>query len=308
MAPDDLPEPLLSHYHEALPEPLAIVAGDPLALADSVAALRRYSLVRVVADGIFVHRLLQTVVRTSLDRETEQAWAACAVRLLHAGFPAPKEGVASWPESERLLPHLLAVVAHGERLGVEPESWMWLLTQAGFYLWGRGQFRQALALEEHSLAVRHRVLGPEHPDTLLAMNNLAETRRDLGDLDGARQLHEQALASCRQVLGEDHPNTLTSMSNLALTLAALGNLDGARELHLQTFAARRRVLGDDHPDTLSSMNNLAEVRRALGDLDGARTLLEQALAGRQRALGDDHPDTLSSMNNLAAVKQQLEEA
>ena len=44
------------------------------------------------------------------------------------------------------------------------------------------------------------------------MNNLAKTRRALGDLQGARDLHEQALAGYRRVLGDDHPNTLTAQS------------------------------------------------------------------------------------------------
>jgi hypothetical protein len=47
------------------------------------------------------------------------------------------------------------------------------------------------------------------------MNNLAKTRQDLGNLQGAYQLFEQAVAGRRWVLGEDHPDTLTTMNNLA---------------------------------------------------------------------------------------------
>jgi O-succinylbenzoate synthase len=85
------------------------MARDPLALGDAVAALRRYSLVRVVADGLFVHRLLQAVVRSSLDAAAERAWTSAAVRLLRAGFPDDSRQVASWLECERLLPHVLEV-------------------------------------------------------------------------------------------------------------------------------------------------------------------------------------------------------
>jgi hypothetical protein len=138
LGPDDLPQPLLATHHERFPEPLAAAAGDPLALADAVAALRRYSLVRVVADGLFVHRLLQTVVRAALDDDAEHAWAAVAIRLLRAGFPYESSEVVNWPECQRLLPHLLAVVSHGQRLGAEFEGWMRLLGQAGVYLWSRG--------------------------------------------------------------------------------------------------------------------------------------------------------------------------
>jgi hypothetical protein len=52
LGPDDLPLLLLAKHANELPEPLAATAADPLALADAVAALRRYSLVRVVADGL----------------------------------------------------------------------------------------------------------------------------------------------------------------------------------------------------------------------------------------------------------------
>jgi tetratricopeptide (TPR) repeat protein len=264
LAPDDLPQPLLTAHSGELPEPLA--AADPLTLADAVAALRRYSLIRVIGDGLFVHRLLQTVVRTELDADAEGAWASAAVRLVNAGFPFPSDEVTTWPESERLLPHALAVAQHGERLSIDTKAWLRLRAEAATYLWSRGQYRQAIAMQEQALAGYRRVLGDDHPDTLVSMNNLAAVRYTLGDLDGARQLQEQTLAARRRVLGDDHPSTLVSMNNLAETRRALGDLDGARQLQEQTLAARRRVLGDDHPDTLVSMNNLAAVRQELEEL------------------------------------------
>ena len=264
LAPDDLPQPLLAAHAEELPEPLA--AADQLTLADAVAALRRYSLIRVVGDGLFVHRLLQTVVRAELDADAEGAWASAAVRLVNAGFPYPSDEVATWLECERLLPHAVAVAEHGQRLSVEPEVWLRLQGEAATYLWSRGQYRQASALNEQTLAARRRLLGDDHPDTLNSMNNLAATRRALGDLPGAHDLHEQTLTARRRLLGDDHPATLNSMNNLAETRRALGDLPGAHDLHEQTLAARRRLLGDDHPDTLGSMNNLAETRRELREL------------------------------------------
>jgi hypothetical protein len=265
LAPDDLPLPLLATHHDQLPEPLAAAAGDPLALADAVAALRRYSLIRVVADGLYVHRLLQTVVRTALDVEAKP-WAAGAVRLLRSGFPRRSDEVATWPEWERLLPHAFAAADHGRRLDVEPEAWLVLLHHAGVYLRRRGQYGQAADLQVQVLAARRQMLGDDHPITLTSMDSLAETRRVRAELQAAHDLHEQTLFARRRVLGDDHPDTLTSMNNLAATLAALGDVQGARQLHEQTLTARRRSLGDDHPDTLISISNLAAVRHELGEL------------------------------------------
>jgi tetratricopeptide (TPR) repeat protein len=260
LAPDDLPQPLLAAHCDQLTESLRGAAGDPLALADTVAALRRYSLIRIVADGLYIHRLLQTVIRTALDSDGQRAWAATAVRLLRAGFPSESHQVAAWSECHRLLPHVLAVADHGQQLEVESEAWLWLLHKAAQYLYGRGQYRQARTLQEHVLARHRRMLGDEHPDTLHLMNDLAATRGKLGEFQGAHQLFEQALAGRRRVLGDDHPDTLWSMNNLATARRGLGDLHGARQLHEQALAGRRRVLGDDHSDTLWSMNSLATIR------------------------------------------------
>jgi tetratricopeptide (TPR) repeat protein len=305
VAPDDLPQPLLTTYADRLPEPLGSAALDPLALGDAVAALRRYSLMRVSGDGLFVHRLLQTVVQADLDADAQRVWAAAAVQLVAAGFPHHSDEVASWPECQRLLPHTLAAANQGQRLRVEPETCLWLQGQAALYLWSRGQYGQARTLQEKTLAGQRRVLGDDHHGTLQSIRNLALIYWALGDLQDARRLQEEALAGYRHVLGNDHPDTLGSMNNLAVVRRALGDLQGARKLQEEALAGQRRVLGEDHPDTLVSMNNLAVTHYALRDLESARRLQEQTLAGRRRVLGDDHPRTLQSMNNLAAALAAL---
>jgi Flp pilus assembly protein TadD len=168
----------------------------------------------------------------------------------------------------------------------------------------RGDFPSARRAQEQALKVFRRVLGPEHPDTLTSMSNLASTLHAQGDFAGARTLHKQVLDVRRRVLGPEHPDTLISMSNLALTLHAQGDLAGARTLHEQELEVCRRVLGPEHPDTLISMNNLASTLHAQGDLAGARTLQEQALDVRRRVLGPEHLSTLSAEHVLAEIPEK----
>jgi hypothetical protein len=47
-----------------------------------------------------------------------------------------------------------------------------------------GEYQQARALDQDTLARRRRVLGNHHPDTLISANNLAADLRALG-------MHEQ---------------------------------------------------------------------------------------------------------------------
>ncbi|GGA02720.1 tetratricopeptide repeat protein [Elstera cyanobacteriorum] len=171
----------------------------------------------------------------------------------------------------------------------------------GSALYALGDLPGARALEEHVLDIRRRFLGPEHPDTLTGMNNLAETLRAQGDLPGARALQEQVLDAHRRALGPEHPHTLISMNNLAETSRAQGDLPSARALQEQVLDARRRLLGPEHPHTLNSMNNLAGILSDQGDLPGARALEERVVEIRRRILGPEHPDTLTSLSNLAGT-------
>jgi tetratricopeptide (TPR) repeat protein len=150
-------------------------------------------------------------------------------------------------------------------------------------------------------AVPLSLMGAEHPDTAVSMNNLTATLRTLGDLDGARRLQDRVLEVRTRVLGGEHPDTLTSMNNLASTLRAQGDHAGARRLQERVLAVRTPVLGEEHPDTLTAMNNLAGTLGSQGDLDGARRLQERVLEASMRVLGEEHPRTLAAMNNLAAT-------
>ncbi|MCP4359898.1 MAG: tetratricopeptide repeat protein, partial [Chloroflexi bacterium] len=65
------------------------------------------------------------------------------------------------------------------------------------------------------LAIREKVLGPEHPDTATSLNNLALLLQAQGDYEGALPYYDRALAIFEAKLGPNHPNTRIVRSNLA---------------------------------------------------------------------------------------------
>ena len=136
-------------------------------------------------------------------------------------------------------------------------------------------------------------LGPDHPDTLFSMNNLATgCIEDAGKLDLALPLFEETLKLMKAKLGPDHPDTLACMSNLANAYRVAGKLDLALPLSEETLKLMKAKLGPDHPDTLASMSNLATAYQDAGKLDLALPLFEETLKLRKAKLGPDHPDTL----------------
>jgi len=162
-----------------------------------------------------------------------------------------------------------------------------------------GLYPEAGRQLERAVDLRRRVLGPEHPDTLTALNNLAVAYVHEGKYAQAEALDSPTLEIRRRVLGPEHPDTLTSMNNLAIVYYDEGKYAQAEALDSQTLEIRRRVLGPEHPDTLVSMNTLITVYWNQGKYAEAEVLNSQILEIRRRVLGPEHPDTLASMNNLA---------
>jgi hypothetical protein len=69
--------------------------------------------------------------------------------------------------------------------------------------------------EVQVLSDRRRMLGDDHPETLITASALAETYQMAGDLARAIPLFEQTLRGCQRVLGDDHPTTRTLQADLA---------------------------------------------------------------------------------------------
>ncbi len=144
-------------------------------------------------------------------------------------------------------------------------------------------------------------LGPDHPHTLITLDNLAAAYRDAGRLPEAIALFERVRDARIARLGPDHPDTLTTLNNLALAYRDAGRLPEAIALFERVREAMIARLGPDHPDTLTALDNLAGAYRAAGKFREAIALYERVRDARIARLGPDHPDTLATLNDLAVA-------
>ena len=117
-------------------------------------------------------------------------------------------------------------------------------------------------------------LGPDHPSTLTARNNLAGAYQAAGRLNEAIPLYQQNLKDRTRILSPHHPDTLNSRNNLANAYHDAGRLNEAIPLHEQTLEDRTRILGPHHPHTLISRDNLADAYRTAGRIEDAEKLFE----------------------------------
>jgi tetratricopeptide (TPR) repeat protein len=300
LAPD-IPRSLIVEHAEALPAELAEVAGDLLRFNDTVKVLSHYSLVTATPTTLGLHRLVQAVIRARLGKDAERQWAEVAVALLRSSFPNESWELETWPSCQVLLPHLMAVVEHANRLDVAGQQAGWLLDRASTYLRERGQYRQARPLAERALTLTTKALGDDHSDVGDRHDELGRVLEDLGDYHGARNEYEEALRIAEANENQQGFELGSRHSHVGLILQTQGDLDGARTHHEQALEVGQATIGPDHPDMAARHNNLGVVLRAQGDLDGARTQYERAQEITRATVGPDHPNMLFSHNNLGLV-------
>ncbi|MEU6715954.1 tetratricopeptide repeat protein, partial [Nonomuraea sp. NPDC046802] len=67
---------------------------------------------------------------------------------------------------------------------------------------------------ESVLSIRERILGPEHPDYLISLNNLARTYEHAELYSKAIQTYTRLVAGSERVYGADDRRTLVSRNSL----------------------------------------------------------------------------------------------
>ena len=243
LAPDAIPEEMIVAGASELGPQLQELSTDETLLDQPMKVLSRFSLVQRDTDKhlLFIHRLVQAVLRATLTRKTQRKWAERTVRAVNLAFP-DVTNVELWTQCERVLPHALACAELINDYTLALPEAARLLNQTGYYLNDHAQYEQAKPLYERALAIREQVLGPNHPDTATSLNNLALLYHSQGDYEQAKPLYERALAIREQVLGPNHPDTATSLNNLAVLYNSQGDYEQAKPLYERALAIMEKTL------------------------------------------------------------------
>ncbi|WP_410672085.1 tetratricopeptide repeat protein [Amycolatopsis sp. cmx-4-68] len=323
-APDSIPIPVL--------QPLA---ADEFTLTKAVGELLSHSLVTRGAEGsITIHRLIQAVTRHRLGESSDHAVRACG--LVNTALPKRPLTVQTMEEWNRLNSHALTVVGHipqdpstfdlrynlallhGDMgnvrtavtqlkalvddlspiLGLEDEHV--LRARHGVAFWVDAyDTRQAQALLTDLLEVQTRILGAEHPDTLITRHDVATSHFDLGEIDLAHEMFEELLPVRVRVIGSRHLYTLHTRSCLADCLARLGRFDEAIKLYEELLADAADTLGARHLDTIDLREDYADIIGYAGDPAAARDLYAETVDQHIAQRGPYHKATLLAQLGLA---------
>jgi tetratricopeptide (TPR) repeat protein len=219
-------------------------------------ALRKYSLAEVDNETLTIHRLVQAVIRHTMDDADSKQWAGVAVHVVNASFPQESNDVQTWPICAPLLPHASAALFYAEAVQFASKETARLLNQIGLYLEARAEYPQAKRMHERALAIDEAAFGLNHPRVAIRLNNLGSVLESQGDLAGAKALFERALAIDEAALGPNDPKVAIRLNNLAGVLESQGDLASAKAFYERSLRIFRECLGDDHPTTKIVQNNL----------------------------------------------------
>ncbi|EWG46524.1 hypothetical protein FVEG_06980 [Fusarium verticillioides 7600] len=244
-----------------IPISLLPAASDEMETEEAVGTLEAYGFITRQDEGesLDMHRLVRLAMWNWLRQEGQARQRYCdVVQRLDEVFPFPKyENREIWM---RYMAHAQRVVESGEECEDE-EAMSGLLFNVAEALYIQGRYEGAAKLYRETLEMRQKVLGKEHPSTLISMTNLANMLRKIGKYKEAEEMHRKTLGLKEKVLRKEHPSILDSMNNLASVLDDIGEHEEAEKIYRETLKAREKVLGKEHPNTLDSMNNLASVLR-----------------------------------------------
>lgn len=272
---------------------VSILAGLAILILFTLIAYVLWSYPRILTER-------DKAVRAQEAAEKEAEKANAVNRFMQGMFASPDPGKDGRNVKVAEVLDKAAARAGGELSG-QPEIEAMLRGTLGETYYNLGLYEEA----EEQFRVQGEILlstfGMDHWMTLSAMNSLATTLGERGQLNEAAALHRKTLERRKRLLGEDHEDILRSKHNLATVLIYQGRLSEAVDLHREVLSVRRRILGNENKETLTSMNNLSSALYNLGEMVEAEALAREAVEIQERVFGDEHPDNVTYLLNLGGL-------
>ncbi|MFB7215413.1 tetratricopeptide repeat protein [Streptomyces sp. NPDC056255] len=261
-------------------------------------ALHRLSLIdhdpESPQQSVRIHQLIQRATRDTLRPQDRRQAARAAGDALLKDWPDPH-----LPLAQTLRANAQAVMHCAGDTLFSGSKHHHLPMHLGACLSEAGQFTAAVEHFQDFVDRAQATLGPDHPETLDARDNLAKNRGEAGDARGAVEDLAGLLTDRLRIQGPDHPDALSTRTGLARWRGEAGDAAGAAEAFAELLTDHLRVQGPDHPTTLNARTCLAQWRGRAGDAAGAAEAFAELLTDHLRVQGSDHPTTLDTRHRFA---------
>ncbi len=303
LAPDAIPEELLTRSASGLGPHLQSIAPDPFQFNAALKELQAYSLIHRNAETkmLFMHRLVQTVLKQSMPEALRREWVGRVTCILHQHFPSDITRNDYWQRCEQLLPHALTCLAQVAQWQITSLDISSLLAKTSAYLSHKGRYDEAEPLLVSAIQINEAALGPGHPGMATLLNDLALLYTRQGRHAQAERLFQQAMQTYEQAGSPDQLNLAYCLSSLAILYRDQFRYEETEALIQRALFTREQALGPGDPWVAISLYDLALLYTWQGRYVPAEHLLQRAVQIWEQAGRSDHPYLLFCLNELAQL-------
>lgn len=160
---------------------------------------------------------------------------------------------------------------------------------------------QIIMAAERAYDYAKQYLGPEHPATLISIDQLFMFYYNSDRYREAESLCNQSIEIRKKLLGPEHPATLSSIHELIKLYATMGRNNQAELLGKKLLLLRKKVLGEEHADTLLSLEGRASRYSSQGREREIEPILKELLCKYKRMHGVKHFSTIRMIRWLAQL-------
>jgi CHAT domain-containing protein len=162
-----------------------------------------------------------------------------------------------------------------------------------------GKNFEAIKFATLALEIRKRVLGEEHHDYAMSLDDLATYNGHIGNYIEAIRLITIAKEIFEKVLGEENLDYATLLHDLAVCYFFIGNNNEA--IRLETIAVEifKKILGEEDLEYAFAIECLAMYNGAVGNNTESIRLGVVALEINKKVYGEEHPFYGSSLSTLS---------
>ncbi|MEU3454745.1 FxSxx-COOH system tetratricopeptide repeat protein [Micromonospora sp. NPDC006766] len=164
---------------------------------------------------------------------------------------------------------------------------------------GLGRFDDALVEDQATFAGFQAVVGNDHPNTRMAVNNLAISFLLTGDAREALRLARQERDRRMALFGPEDPRTWRASCQVGTFEREVGEYDQSLVTLREALERVHELQAAVHLDELRVNRSLAVTERRLGLTIAAKKRNTETFRGYRDHLGEDHPLTRASLLSLA---------
>ena len=160
-----------------------------------------------------------------------------------------------------------------------------------------GDYAKAEPFLQRALKIDEKALGPDHPQTAQAINNLALLYQSTAEYAKAEPLYQRALKIREKALGPNHPQTAQALNNLAWLYQNMYDYANAEPLYQRALKIYEKALGREHRSVAPTLTNLALLKIDLDEAKDAAPLIMRAREVEEKCL--------SNILSFASEQQRL---